>query len=324
MTGFGGMKELDIAVLLPCYNEEAAIDAVVHNFREAIPGATVYVYDNRSSDRTCEVAKAAGAVVRSELRRGKGHVVRRMFADIEADIYILADGDDTYDAASAPELVGRLVENNLDMVVGTRITDCKDSNAAAYRPGHRFGNTLFTIYVAFLFGQQFTDILSGYRVFSRRFVKSFPPFARGFEIETELTIHSLDLRLPVGEVETPYQSRPHGSVSKLNSVRDGLRILGTILFLLKETKPLQFFSVLFAVLALSSAGLGLPLLLTYLETGLVPRFPTAVLSTGMMLLAFICLSSGLVLDSVSRGRREAKLLRYLSLPSIREVLGKRT
>lgn len=320
MAGIGEMRKPEIAVLLPCYNEETAIGAVVRGFREALPGGTVYVYDNASTDRTREVAAAAGAVVRSEPRRGKGHVVRRMFADIEADVYLVADGDDTYDAASAPGLVALLTGDNLDMVVGTRAAGGGD-NGDAYRPGHRFANRLFTGYVAFLFGHQFTDILSGYRVFSRRFVKSFPTSARGFEIETELTIHSLDLRLPVGEMATPYQARGQGSLSKLNSVKDGFRILGTILVLLKETKPLQFFSALFAVLALVSAGLGLPLLVTYFETGLVPRFPTAILSTGMMLVAFICLSSGLVLDSVSRGRREAKLLRYLSLPSIRGALG---
>lgn len=317
------MRDAKIAVLLPCYNEEAAIGSVVRGFTDALPRATVYVYDNDSSDRTREVAAAAGAVVRAEPRRGKGHVVRRMFADIEADVYVLADGDDTYHAPSAPKLVELLIGDNLDMVVATRSSDGEAGGDGAYRPGHRFGNRLFTGYVALLFGHQFTDILSGYRVFSHRFVKSFPSFARGFEIETELTIHSLDLRLPVGEAATPYQSRPRGSASKLNSVQDGFRILGTILFLLKETKPLQFFSTLFAVLALLSAGLGLPLLVTYVETGLVPRFPTAILSTGLMLLAFICLSSGLILDSVSRGRRESKQLRYLSLPSIREALEER-
>ncbi len=312
------MQKPNIAVLLPCYNEEAAIRSVVSGFRKALPEATVYVYDNASSDRTGEEAAAAGARVRHEQRRGKGFVVRRMFADIEADVYVLADGDGTYDADSAPKMIALLVDQNLDMVVGTRMGAGPRESGDPFPPGRRFGNRLFTRYVAMLFGRQFTDILSGYRVFSRRFVKSFPTLAAGFEIETELTIHCLDLRLPVGEMATPYGTRAAGSASKLKSVRDGLRILKVILLLLKETRPIKFFSFLFAVLAVLSVALAVPLFVTYFETGLVPRFPTAILATGMMLVAFLCLACGLILDSVSRGRREEKLLRYLALSSVGE------
>ncbi len=314
----GGMKDPKIAVLLPCYNEEAAIGGVIEGFRAVLPDARIYVYDNDSTDRTVEAARQAGALVRAETRRGKGNVVRRMFADIEADAYVMADGDGTYDTESAPAMIRLLIDENLDMVVGTRT---ETGQGAAYRPGHRFGNRLFTVTVQALFGRQFSDILSGYRVFSRRFVKSFPCRSQGFEIETELTVHSLDLRLPVGEVGTPYSSRPEGSESKLNSVSDGFRILGEILWLLKGNRPLMFFGFIAALFALLSIGLAVPLFVTYTETGLVPRFPTAVLSTGIMILSFLSLASGLILDSVSRGRREAKALAYLSLPSIAEVLG---
>lgn len=314
------MKPPKIAVIVPCYNEEVTIRSVVDGFRKALPDSAIYVYDNDSSDGTAKEAAAAGATVRKERRRGKGNVVRRMFADIEADVYVMADGDGTYDCESAAEMVARLIEDNLDMVVGTRIESESSSDGDAYRPGHRFGNWLFTRYVAALFGQQFTDILSGYRVFSHRFVKSFPTLASGFEIETALTIHSLDLGLPVGEVATPYKSRPEGSSSKLGSVPDGLRILGTIVMLFKENRPILFFSSIFAVLALLSLGLAVPLFNTYLETGMVPRYPTAILTTGIMLLAFLCLGCGLILDSISRARREKKLLRYLALTSIREML----
>ncbi len=314
------MKNPKIAVLLPCYNEEAAIRSVVSDFRRVLPGATVYVYDNASDDRTSEEAAAAGALVRHEQRRGKGYVVRRMFADIEADVYVLADGDGTYDADSAPKMIARLVEQNLDMVVGTRMDAGARESGDPFPGARRFGNRLFTGYVALLFGRQFTDIFSGYRVFSRRFIKSFPTLAAGFEIETEMTIHCLDLGLPAGEMATPYGTRAAGSASKLRSVRDGLRILGVILVLLKETRPIKFFSFLFAVLAVLSIALAVPLFVTYFETGLVPRIPTAVLTTGMMLVAFLCLACGLILDSVSRGRREEKLLRYLTIPSVSETL----
>ncbi|MEQ8194339.1 MAG: glycosyltransferase, partial [Rhodospirillales bacterium] len=294
------MKKPQIAVLLPCFNEERTIAGVVQSFRQALPDSTIYVYDNASTDRTAACAREAGAVVAVEPRRGKGQVVRRMFADVEADIYILADGDGTYDSQSAPRLVEKLIEDNLDMIVGTRQeTDAAD-NGKAYRPGHRFGNKLFNWFVSALFAKQFSDIFSGYRVFSRRFVKSFPSLSRGFEIETEFTIHCLDLRLPAIEIETPYKARPEGSESKLNSFADGFRILGTIFMLLKETKPIQFFSSLFAILAAVSVALAVPLFISYLETGLVPRIPTAVLTTGIMLVGVVCFMCGLILDSVSR------------------------
>ncbi|WP_441300022.1 glycosyltransferase family 2 protein [Bradyrhizobium sp.] len=299
-----------IAVLLPCFNEAAAVAAVVADFSKALPGATIYVYDNNSTDRTAELARAAGAEVRSERRQGKGHVVRRMFADIDADIYVLADGDATYDATSAPRLIARLVEDHLDMVVGLRV----DQAEAAYRKGHRTGNWMLTQFLSSVFGQAFKDILSGYRVFSRRFVKSFPVLSDGFEIETELTVHALELALPVAEIETPYYARPEGSFSKLNTWRDGFRIFGTILKLYRSEKPLRFFTAIGAFLALVAIGLAIPIFITYLEQGIVPRLPTAVLSTGLMIVAMLSISSGLVLDTVTRGRREMKLLAYLSQP----------
>lgn len=300
-----------VAVLLPCYNEEAAIGQVVRDFRAALPAAKIYVYDNASSDRTADVAREAGATVVHERLRGKGNVVRRMFADIEADIYVLADGDDTYDASAAPRLIEQLCRDQLDMVNVARANASED----AYRPGHRFGNQLFTKLVSSLFGKRFGDILSGYRVFSRRFVKSFPALAKGFEIETELTVHALELRMPVAETVAPYKERPEGSESKLNTFRDGFRILRTIIRLAKEERPLAFFSVAAAVLAAGALTLAIPLFLTYFETGLVPRLPTAVLVCAMMVLAFLSLASGLILDSVSLGRREIKRLHYLTLPA---------
>jgi len=300
-----------IAVLVPCFNEEAAVATVVADFRIALPSATIYVYDNNSSDRTVAVARAAGAEVRGERRQGKGHVVRRMFADVDADVYVLVDGDATYDAPSAPRMIERLVNDHLDMVVGLRV----DQVQAAYRPGHRTGNRMLTGFLSSVFGQAFKDILSGYRVFSRRFVKSFPVLSDGFEIETELTVHALELAMPVAEIETPYYARPEGSVSKLNTWRDGFRILGTILKLYRSEKPLRFFTVIGLFLALVSIGLAIPVIITYLEQGLVPRLPTAVLSTGLMIVAVLSISSGLVLDTVTRGRREMKLLAYLSQSS---------
>jgi len=297
-----------IAVLVPCYNEEAAVATVVADFRKALPSADIYVYDNNSKDRTAAVAREAGAEVRSERRQGKGHVVRRMFADVDADIYVLVDGDATYDAPSAPRMIAKLLGEHLDMVVGLRV----DQEQAAYRRGHRTGNWMLTNFLSSVFGQAFTDILSGYRVFSRRFVKSFPVLSDGFEIETELTVHALELALPVAELETPYYARPEGSFSKLNTWGDGFRILCTILKLYRSEKPLRFFAAIGAFLALVSVGLAIPVLVTYLEEGLVPRLPTAVLSTGLMIVAVIAVSSGLVLDTVTRGRREMKLLAYLA------------
>jgi glycosyltransferase involved in cell wall biosynthesis len=297
------------AVLVPCYNEERAIAKVVTDFRAALPEATIYVYDNNSKDGTADAARAAGAVVRSEAHQGKGYVVRRMFNDIEADVYVLVDGDATYDALSAPKMLTKLLDDHLDMVVATRV----DSEEKAYRLGHRTGNMLLTALVTNIFGRAFTDILSGYRVFSHRFVKSFPILSGGFEIETELTVHALELELPVGEVATPYYSRPSGSASKLSTWQDGFRILRMVLKLYRTERPLSFFGSFGIALALCSIGLAIPVFITYLQEGLVPRLPTAVLSTGLMLLAFLCIACGLILDTVTRGRREAKLIAYLAL-----------
>ena len=300
-----------IAVLVPCYNEEAAVATVVADFRRALPAAEVYVYDNNSRDRTAAVAREAGAIVRGERRQGKGHVVRRMFADVEADIYVLVDGDATYDAPSAPRMIDRLLDEHLDMVVGLRI----DQSQAAYRLGHRAGNRMLTGFLSSTFGQEFKDILSGYRVFSRRFVKSFPVLSDGFEIETELAVYALELSLPVAEVETPYYARPEGSFSKLNTWRDGFRILGTMLKLYRSERPLRFFTVIGILLALVAIILAIPIVITFIETGLVPRFPTAILSMGLTIMAMLSVSSGLVLDTVTRGRREMKMLAYLSQPA---------
>jgi glycosyltransferase involved in cell wall biosynthesis len=303
--------ELRIAVLLPCYNEEAAVAQTVAGFRAALPDAVIYVYDNNSADRTVEVARAAGAIVRTEKMQGKGHVVRRMFADVEADIYVMADGDATYDAAAAPALVQRLLDERLDMVVGARKSQVEE----AYRRGHQLGNRLFTGILASLFGRTFTDIFSGYRVFSRRFAKSFPALARGFETETEISVHALELAMPVGEIVTAYGARPEGSVSKLSTYRDGWRIMKTILHLFRIERPVLFYGGLAAFLAAVAMVLAVPLIITYAETGLVPRFPTAILITGMMIVAFISFAVGLILDTVVRGRREVRRLHYLSYPA---------
>jgi glycosyltransferase involved in cell wall biosynthesis len=305
-------SSMRVAVLVPCFNEEAAVATVVTDFRKSLPAADIYVYDNNSTDRTGAVAREAGAQVRSERRQGKGHVVRRMFADVDADVYVLVDGDATYDAASAPGMIEMLVREHLDMVVGLRV----DRVQAAYRRGHRAGNRMLTSFLSSVFGQAFNDILSGYRVFSRRFVKSFPVLSDGFEIETELTVHALELTLPVAEIETPYYARPQGSFSKLNTWRDGFRILGTILRLYRSEKPLRFFTAIGVFLAVISIGLAIPVLVTFLEQGVVPRLPTAVLSTGLMIVAMLSVASGLVLDTVTRGRREMKLLAYLSQPPV--------
>lgn len=300
--------QLKIAVLVPCYNEEAAIGKVVADFRAALPEAAIYVYDNNSKDRTVEVATKAGAIVRREMHQGKGRVVRRMFMDVDADVYVMVDGDATYDAPSARAMIDRLVRERLDMVCAVRI----DQDEAAYRLGHRAGNKLLTGFVANVFGHSFNDMLSGYRVFSRRFVKSFPVLSGGFEIETELTVHALELELPVGEVETPYYARPEGSASKLSTYRDGWRILRTVLKLYRSEKPLPFFTAIGIALGLISVGLAIPLFITYMQEGIVPRLPTAVLSTGLILLASLSVACGLVLDTVTRGRRELKLLAYLA------------
>jgi glycosyltransferase involved in cell wall biosynthesis len=312
MTKTGGsLDSLRIAVILPCYNEEAAIAETVAGFRAALPAATIYVYDNNSRDRTVELARAAGAVVRTERQQGKGHVVRRMFADIDADIYVMADGDLTYDPKAAPEMVRLLVDEQYDMVVGTRQHDAVD----AYRGGHLLGNRLFTGLLARLFGRSFTDIFSGYRVFSRRFVKSFPVLSEGFEIETEISVHALELRMPVGEVVTAYGARPEGSASKLSTYRDGWRILKTIVTLYRIERPVLFYGGLAGLLLFVAVLLAVPLVLTYLDTGLVPRFPTAILVTGMTIIAVLSFFAGLILDTVTRGRREMRRLAYLAHPA---------
>ncbi len=303
-----------VAVLIPCYNEETAIGKTVADFRAALPNAVIYVYDNNSTDRTMQTARAAGAFVRRETHQGKGNVVRRMFADVDADIYVLVDGDATYDAPSAPAMINDLIENHRDMVVAARV----DREDAAYRRGHRTGNWLLTSFVASVFGKSFTDILSGYRVFSRRFVKSFPVLSGGFEIETELTVHSLELDLPVGEIRTPYYARPDGSESKLNTWRDGFRILWTIFRLYRSERPLNFFSAIGASLAIAAIGIAIPIFVTYFETGAVPRLPTAVLSTGLMVVAVLSFLAGLILDTVTRGRREIKLLAYLGHKAVED------
>ena len=300
-----------IAVLLPCYNEEAAIAATVEGFRRVLPEATIYVYDNNSRDRTREVAAAAGALVRSEHQQGKGRVVRRMFADIEADVYVMADGDLTYDPESAPEMVQKVLADQLDMVVGTRRHEAED----AYRGGHVLGNKLFTSLLSGLFGRSFTDIFSGYRAFSRRFVKSFPVLSQGFEIETEMSVHALELRMPVDEIETRYGARPEGSHSKLSTYSDGWKILKTIVTLYRVERPVLFFGGIGALLLVAAILLAIPLVLTYLQTGLVPRFPTAILVTGMTVIAVLCFFAGLILDTVTRGRREMRRLAYLALPA---------
>lgn len=300
----------EVAVLIPCLNEEAAIGTVVAGFRSALPDALIFVYDNGSTDRTIEVAKNAGAIVRKEPLKGKGNVMRRMFADVEADVYVLVDGDDTYDAPSAPMMIKELTNNNLDMVNGAR----EGSSRLAYRTGHRLGNRLLSRLVALIFGARINDMLSGYRVMSRRFVKSFPALAGGFEIETELTVHALQLRLPIAEVMTQYRQRPPASSSKLHTISDGTRIARLIMRLIREERPLEFFSSVAIVLAITATLLAIPLLIEYLATGLVPRLPTAVLSMGLMVLSFLSLTCGLVLATVTRGRIEAKRLQYLTVP----------
>lgn len=300
--------DAQVAILLPCFNEGLSIREVVGDFRRALPEAIIYVFDNNSSDNTLVEARAAGAVVRSELWPGKGNVVRRMFSDVDADIYLIADGDGTYDSSAAPQLIKRLVDDDLDMVVGTR----RDVFSNAHRLGHGFGNRLFNSMYRTLFGPLFNDIFSGYRVFSKRFVKSFPAISSGFEIETEMSVHACQLHMPIAEVPTDYGSRPEGSVSKLSTFRDAFRILFTFIILFKEIRPARFFGVLSLILLIAAVALALPLLITYFETGLVPRFPTAILATGLVLLAGIFLVSGLILDSVARGRLEQKRIWYIT------------
>lgn len=308
-----GLADLRIAVILPCYNEEHAIARVINDFQVVLPEAVIYVFDNNSTDRTAEIARSAGASVVHVALQGKGNVVRRMFADVEADIYLMTDGDCTYDVSVARQLAEKLLAENLDMVVGCRVDQGESAN---YRRGHRLGNRLLTGSVRRIFGGEFTDMLSGYRVFSRRFVKSFPALARGFEIETELTVHALELRMPCGEVDTVYGARPEESFSKLSTYRDGFRILNTIMRLYRLERPLQFFSTFSVLLALAAIGFAIPLLPEYLATGLVPRLPTAILSTGLMLAALLAFGCGLLLDNVTRGRQEFRRIAYLSIPGV--------
>jgi len=304
------VRNKSIAVLLPCYNEETTISTVIESFRRVLPGASIYVYDNNSTDRTAEVAAGAGAIVRRELQQGKGNVVRRMFADIDADVYLLADGDLTYDASASGRLVDALVSQNVDMVVGVRVGE-----GQAFRRGHRFGNRLFNWIVARLFGYGFTDILSGYRVVSRRFAKSFPAASSGFEIETELSVHALDLKLAAVEIPLRYDERPQNSSSKLRTYRDGARILLKILMMYKTLRPFAFFGATFVALFATAIGLAIPVVVTFAETGFVPRLPTAILAAGIMQLGFLSLICGIIIEAVSASRREFKRMRYLELPA---------
>ncbi len=307
------MSDPKIAVLIPCYNEAAPIAHVVQDFRAALPDADIYVYDNNSTDNTVEIAAKAGAIVRVETQQGKGNVVRRMFADIEADIYVMVDGDNTYEAKAAPRLIEQLTSETLDMVSGCRVTEIQE----AYRPGHRFGNWMLTSLVASIFGKRTTDMLTGYRVFSRRFVKSFPALSRGFEIETELTVHALELRMPIADVETAYIDRLPGSDSKLNTIRDGLRILKMIVLLVKEERPFLMFGGIGVLLGLLAVILGAPIVTEFLQSGLVPRFPTAILVSAIMVIAVLSVMVGVILDTVTIGRREMKRMAYLSYPAPR-------
>jgi glycosyltransferase involved in cell wall biosynthesis len=309
------MTAARIAVLVPCYNEEAAIATVVRDFRASLPTAVIYVYDNNSKDGTVARAREAGAVVRSETRQGKGNVVRRMFADVEADIYVLVDGDDTYDAAAAPSLIARLVEQGLDIVSGQRVA----TGQSAYRPGHVLGNRMLTGLTSAMFRVKLNDLLTGYRIMSRRFVKSFPFTAEGFGIETELTVHAVRLLMPMAEIETRYKERPEGSVSKLSTYRDGFKILFTIAALVREERPLVFFTAIFVLLAAFSLLIGTPVVLEYFRTGFVPRLPTALVAVGAMVLAFLSLASGLILDTVTRGRWEDKRMAYLAIPGPQDL-----
>jgi glycosyltransferase involved in cell wall biosynthesis len=303
---------LRIAVVIPCRNEEATIAKVVRDFSATLPRASIYVFDNNSSDHTRALAAAAGAEVRSELRHGKGHVVRRMFADVDADVYVLVDGDDTYDAAAAPMMIDRLIHERLDLVNGAR----RSMSKGAFRTGHQFGNTFLTTMVRLIFGPHFVDMLSGYKILSRRFVKTFPALSNGFELETELTVHALDLGMPSAEIIIPYRERPQGSESKLHTFRDGFRILFVIGKLVKHGRPLLFFGVLGTFIGALSLALGIPIIVEFFRIGLVPRLPTAVLSASLALLAAQLVIFGFLLESVTRVSREIKRLAYLSITPV--------
>lgn len=307
---------LDIAVIIPCYNEGDTIRRVVDGFARVLPTARIYVFDNNSTDRTIDEAREAGAILRSARRQGKGHVVRRMFADVDADVYVMVDGDDQLDPESAPGLVHALVEGDLDMVTGVRV----ESHDGAHKQGHAWGNWAMTTLVSQLFGHALSDVLSGYRVFSRRFVKSFPALSSGFEIETELTVHALELRMPIAERPAGFRGRPEGNPSKLRPIRDGLRILFLILRLVQRERPLPFYGSISIALAAISLGLAFPLFVTFIETSMVPRFPTAILCSAIMLLAFLSITAGLILDTVTHHRRETRLLEYLRVPGLASTL----
>lgn len=315
MSSSGAAYE-HVAVCVPCYNEALTIGGVIDAFRHHLPGATIHVFDNNSTDGTSEVARRHGADVYLVQHQGKGNVVRRAFADVEASVYILVDGDGTYDAAAAPDMVHQLTNDRLDMVVGCRQENA-DDQGEKYRAGHRFGNYMLTTVLSTMFGGRFTDILSGYRAFSRRYVKSFPALSAGFETETELTVHALELRMPCGEVSTLYGSRPEGSESKLSTYRDGFHILKTMVRLYMAERPLKFFGMAALALLLLALGLFTPVMIEYVQTGLVRRFPTAILSTGMVIVALLSAVCGLIQDNVTRGRHEAKRLLYLSIPASR-------
>lgn len=311
------LGDFRIVLIIPCYNEELSILNVINDYRKFLPNVEIYIFDNNSSDRTSEVASAAGVKVLHVPLKGKGNVVRRAFADVDADIYVMTDGDSTYDASSAPNLINKLINENLDMVVGCRVDKGESEN---FRFGHRFGNRILTSFVQRIFGGQFTDMLSGFRVFSRRYVKSFPAMATGFEIETELTIHALELRMPYSEIPTPYRARIEGSESKLSTYRDGFRILKTIARMYAIERPLHFFTILGIIFAGISILFALPLITEYLQTGLVPRLPTAILSVGLMLTSQLLIVCGLILDTVTRGRHEVRRFAYLSIPSLHNIL----
>ena len=310
------VKKLNVAVLIPCYNEELTITKVIREFKEVLPEADFYVYDNNSTDETILRASEAGAIVRQETLQGKGNVVRRMFRDVEADLYVMVDGDDTYDASKAPEMVRTAIAGSIDLVNGIRISD---NSEKTYRPGHEFGNHLLTSAVSLLFGNRIMDMLSGYKVLSKRFVKSFPAHSAGFEVETELTVHALVLSMPIAHISGKYNGRPEGSISKLRTYSDGMKILRLIMTLFKQERPLLFFSVLGSFLALLALVLGMPIIADYIQTGLVPRLPTAILSMGIMITSFLSFTGALILDTVTRGRRESRILQYLAIPFNRTI-----
>jgi glycosyltransferase involved in cell wall biosynthesis len=313
-------RNLDIALLVPCYNEALSIEKVIKDFHSQLPSLSIVIFDNNSSDNTSEIAQHAGAEVVKVTLRGKGNVVRRMFADVDADVFVMVDGDATYDATAIKSLIDKLIDERLDMVVGCR--DAGASSREAYRRGHQFGNWLLTGSVKRIFGGSFTDMLSGYRVFSKRFAKSFPALSQGFEIETELTVHALELRMPYGEITTSYGARPEGSLSKLSTYKDGLRILRTILRLFIAERSLFFYFGCSVLLAFTALILAIPVVSEYFVTGLVPRLPTAVLSASLMVCSLLALVCGLILDLVTRARHETKRLAYLSIPHPSHIASK--